>query len=156
MLSGVLMTPDKIEIEFIPHAEQRYDTCGDWTGEWGPKADQKTLRIRVSRLGSPREMFLIAIHELVEALLCEAAGVTEDEVDEWDRGYPERPDYADSPLEPGDHRVAPYNRQHRIATGIEVLLAAEMDVDWTEYERHLNALEWRSPDTAPFDDDIPF
>jgi hypothetical protein len=79
-------------------------------------------------------MWLIAIHELIEAALCEVAGITEKQVDEFDMSA-EIQDFAG---EPGDLHDAPYYRQHQIASGIERLLAAEMGVDWLTYERHIS------------------
>lgn len=115
-----------------PHDQQRYDTCGDWyTSSWAG------LVIKVSHLKDRREMFLVAIHELIEAFLCECAGVTEAEVDQFDNGHAQM---ALKGEEPGDCITAPYYRQHQIATGIERILAAEVGVSWLEYEKHIEEL----------------
>jgi hypothetical protein len=123
-----------VSIESIPHEQQRYDTCGDWfTG-----ATHETLLIQVSELASKKEMFLVAIHELIEAFLCECAGVTEQAVDQFDHGFEQMRVPSDG--EPGDQITAPYYKQHQFATGIERILAAEAQVDWLEYERHIQEL----------------
>lgn len=144
-------------ITSISHSEQRYDTCGDWyyaPARWdGVKGATKEtphecLYVNVSELPSRREMWLVAIHELIEAFLCECKGITAAEVDQFDKGfsdliYPEphpvTGDY-DTEWEPGDDPRAPYYRQHQIATGIERILAAEAQVNWLEYEQHVAEL----------------
>jgi hypothetical protein len=63
----------KIEIEAIDPAKIRYSTCGDW--QW---LEDGTLRIEVPDFrGNKDSAFLVAIHELVEAWLCNRDGITE-------------------------------------------------------------------------------
>lgn len=127
--------PLRILIETIPHHEQRYDTCGDWVIE-----SDGTWHIRVSELPMKNALFpqkfnfLVAFHELVEMALCQASGVTEQEVDSFDLTY------AGSYAEPGDDIDAPYYRMHQMATALERTMAAQLDVDWGEYERAINIL----------------
>lgn len=122
----------KIVVETIPHVRQRYSTCGDYwidsEGNW---------QIRISSLGSPMFEALVAVHELVEMLLCTRKGVTMEAIDRFDLAYA-----ADAELgEPGDCISAPYYVEHQIATGIERILAAELGVDWNKYENSINKLE---------------
>lgn len=124
----------KILIESIPHAKQRYATCGDY---WRDEDD--TLQIRISELADERYMLLVAIHELIEQTLCDQSGVYNDEIDSFDLAYEAKRAQGDV-SEPGDDPAAPYYRQHQFATGIERILAAEMDVDWKEYEQCINDL----------------
>ena len=125
----------RIIIETIPHMDQRYPTVGDYFYKSG------NLRINVSELPSKREMFLIAVHELVEAMLCEAKGITFESIDRFDKQWqPTLGSGARGTPEPGDDPKAPYYRQHQIATAIERLLAAELEVDWHTYERHLEEI----------------
>lgn len=129
---------DKIEIEFIPHDQHRYPTVGDWLIATGMNGE-KILNIRVSKLSDWRREALIAVHELVEVLLCRKDGVTQKEVDVFDRNFEaNRPDGCDD--EPGDDSDAPYRKQHCFATGVERLLAAELNVDWKAYEQELYKL----------------
>jgi hypothetical protein len=124
----------KIDIKSIPHQDQRYETCGDWFYiDTGELVTDGTLCIRVSQLSSRREMLLIAIHELIEAVLCEQQGVSPEEVDQFDLNF-------QGPGEPGDAWLSPYYSQHQIATGIERILATELEVNWLEYEKHLEEL----------------
>ena len=121
----------KIIIETIAHKRQRYPTVGDWFYKRG------VLHIRVSKLCCCRREALIAVHELVEALLCRGANISERSVTAFDKKLLK----AGGTMEPGDHVLAPYQRQHCIATGIERLLAAELGVYWADYEKELEHLE---------------
>lgn len=142
----------RIIIETIPHDQQRYTTVGDWfyTEEWDrPKGTEMgpsklwikvgVLNIRVSQLSDWRREMLVAIHELVEVTLCKDRGISQEDVDNFDQGF-EESRASDDFSEPGDQPDAPYVKQHCIATGIERLLAAELGVNWTEYEKELDAL----------------
>ena len=117
----------RVVLEIVEHARQRYATCGDWQFVDGE------LRIKVSRLPQMSFEYLVAIHELIEAVLCAAAGVKESDVDRFDMQFK-------GDGEPGDDPSAPYYRQHQIATEVEKYLAAELGVDWGEYERAIDAL----------------
>lgn len=123
-----------INIKTIPHSEQRYSTCGDWYYD-----DEKTLCIRVSRMEDSRYEFLVALHELVEVKLCEWCGITQKMVDNFDMEL-EKNRVAGDTSEPGDSPRAPYRLQHCIATGVERMIAAAMNVDWASYEAAINRL----------------
>jgi hypothetical protein len=155
--------PRKLEVYIISqtHNCQRYDTVGDW---YNGHFDPSDVWIKVSQLADRREMWLVAIHELIEAALCEVAGITQQQVDDFDqeqgpwKGVHPKSTYPVG-TEPGDMAEAPYYRQHQIATGIERILAAEMGVLWTEYERHIELVGQEVLMPAPADipeDDIPF
>lgn len=133
----------KINVETIPHSCQRYDTVGDWTFE-----PDGTLNVNVSEMiQKPTSIcpitvkhedseFLVAIHEIVEAYLCKKAGITAEEVDAFDIEYKDH-----SPnLEPGDSTAAPYHVQHLIATSIEMMLCAALNLNWSEHERRVDSL----------------
>ncbi len=118
----------RILIESIPHKDQRYPTVGDWWTDI-----QGDLHIRVSQMQDPKHMQLVAIHELIEALLCKATHVDQIEVDRFDQTYT-------GDGEPGDDPRAPYYQQHQVASGIEQLLATLMNVRWLAYGRAVDAL----------------
>lgn len=120
----------KIIIETIPHLNQRYDTVGDWFFD-----TDGTLHIKVSKLSDPSHEYLIVVHELIEVLLCQHDGVSQEAVDAFDKAFS-----ADRDEEPGDDPGAPYRKQHCFATGVERMLAAELGVDWKAYEQELNDL----------------
>ena len=124
-----------INIRIIPHAEQRYDTCGDW---WLSEAGD--LEIRVSAMGDWRHEALVAHHELTEALLCKERGITTEQVDVFDREHVESWDRRKPFVEPGDHPEAPYHKEHFFATSVERLLCAELGVDWFDYDDVVSSL----------------
>ena len=136
----------RILIESILHSAQRYDTCGDWWID----ADG-TWQIRVSQMPSPnatKHMLLIVLHELIEMALCQYRGITDKDVDDFDMTWkPRVVEVGDSPYEtvlddePGNDPKAPYYHEHQFASGVERILAAELDVDWGEYERSIENLE---------------
>ena len=107
----------RITVDPIARDRQRYDTEGDW--HFTQKGD---LAVFITDQPDWKVYACLAVHEIVEALLCRAQGVTCEQVDEWDMGHPEME-------EPGDDPRAPYMHQHRIAMVIERLLAYEMGVD---------------------------
>ena len=113
----------QVRLRVIPEKQQRYDTVGDWM--WS----QNTLEIRVSREVAdkdPRYAMLVFVHELIEALLCRATGVTTAQVDAFDMSHLQ----AD---EPGADPSAPYHRQHIAAEAAERALARNLGVDWKQY-----------------------
>lgn len=124
--------PDFIVIAHVNPEQQRYPTIGDWLLQM----QGKTLEINVSTPGTvPHDFILVAIHELVEAVLCLAHDVSPQAVDEWDKSHL----YLD---EPGGHPEAPYHREHKFAENIERLLAHELGVDWHKYDE---SLLWETP-----------
>jgi len=123
-----------IEIVTIPHDQHRYTTAGDWFFD-----ANGNLIIRVSDLGDWKREALLAIHELVEVLICKSDGVTQEQVDAFDFAW------TDDENEPGDSPLAPYWKQHRIAMGIENLMAGALGVDWKAYEKQLEEL----PEVTP-------
>jgi hypothetical protein len=124
----------RISIEVIPHEAQRYSTVGDWTFD-----GNGDLTIRVSKLSDWKREALIAIHELVEVVLCKHAGIGQEAVDLFDAEF-EKHRHPDNEDEPGDEPSAPYVKQHCLATAVERMLAAELGVNWKEYEAELGAL----------------
>ena len=117
--------PHKLQVRLhvIPEKQQRYDTVGDW--QWS----DNTLEIRVSREvadDDPRYAMLVFVHELIEALLCRATGVSTAQVDAFDMSHLQ----AD---EPGADPSAPYHRQHVAAEAAERALAEQLGVKWQDY-----------------------
>ena len=123
-----------IHVQIIPHNKQRYETVGDWFFD-----GNGTLHIHVSKMSDSRYERLVAIHEIVEAVLCDEVGINEADVTKFDMAFEDARSMGNT-TEPGDMIAAPYYRQHQIATGIEKMLAAELEVDWLEYEKEINKL----------------
>lgn len=122
-----------ISIRSIPHKSHRYPTCGDW---W---LEDDTLHIRVSEEMPERSQQLVVLHELAEFFMCNANGVTQESVDHFDMNY-EANRHPDDESEPGDHEDAPYHTQHRLATAIETIAAAQMNVNWLDHEKAVGKL----------------
>lgn len=123
----------RIVIDVIPHDHQRYETVGDYF------FINDVLHIKVSEMRDNRFELLVALHELVEVLQTEHAGVAEPDIAAFDMRFEEA--RAEGNLdEPGDDPQAPYKKQHCVATAVERLMCALLDVDWKEYERTVNEL----------------
>lgn len=124
------------EIRIIPHKQQRYETVGDWYFIDG------TLFIFVSDLGDWRYNFLVAFHEQAEAMLCLHRGISEMNVTIFDKWYENERAMGNKhcQAEPGDHKMAPYRKEHFFATSVERLMAAELKVDWEDYDAAIEAL----------------
>jgi hypothetical protein len=111
----------RILIQAKPYHQMRYPTLGDWY------QDGHGAVIDVADVGDWRMNLLIALHEMVESALCEHAGIPESEVLAFDKAHPDLND-------PGADPAAPYQKQHLIAERMERFLAAELGVDWKDYE----------------------
>jgi len=130
----------KIIIETIPHNNQRYNTCGDWTWE----DNFKTLHVKVSEMIDIVNVVshtymeaTIGLHEVIEALQCQADGVLSKTVDDFDLSQDTTDDCEKLDIEPGDHPDAPYKQQHTLATGFERILCFCFGIPWYEYENQL-------------------
>lgn len=89
------------------------DGSGDWfTNEDG---DHVVRTVGIDPIAH-KEALLVALHELVESVLCFHAGISQEAVDAFDAAY-------DGDGEPGDDPRAPYRRQHRQACLVEFLVA---------------------------------
>jgi hypothetical protein len=119
-----------IIIKTIPHSDQIYPTVGDWRFD-----EDGTLQIRVSELGDWKKELLVARHELDEAVLCKAHGITDKQVDEFDMS--ESALFLD---EPGEDATAPYHMEHMLAYASELSMMVELGVDYTEYCQAIDSL----------------
>lgn len=132
----------KIIIESIPHASQRYPTCGDWFLD-----DQGTMQIKVSEEMGDASCFLVALHELFEAKVAMNRGVTVKEVDDFDTAY-EKAHRKGGTLEgerlddsePGDDPTCPVFVEHGLATAIEQIACVSMGIAWHEHDKRVNEL----------------
>lgn len=116
----------KITLEVVPHNQQRLGMIGDWFFEG------EDLVVRVTDLGDWRFNFLIARHEMDEAILCKHHGVTAKQVDEYDLDNPHNgsSNFADNPF-------APYYTEHNDALAAEWIMSRLLNVDWMEYEKRM-------------------
>ena len=125
-----------IEIRTIPHKGHRYETVGDYFARGG------VLHVEVSDVQNEDYEFLVALHELIEERLTRKRGITEKAITDFDVKYEKarlaaNPDCQD---EPGNHPKSPYKREHRFAETIERLVAHELGVDWSEYDKTIMSL----------------
>jgi hypothetical protein len=134
----------KIFIRTINHKDQRYATVGDWEfhdpskipiSEPEENPNELWLKIKVSDLGDDKMNCLIAIHELIEALLCKFNDpeITGGSVDTFDMSHPELE-------EPGESLEAPYMIPHLVASNIEMMIAHRLKIDWKSYEERIKDL----------------
>lgn len=147
----------EIIVRSVAKEEQRYPTAGDW--QW---QDDK-LVVTVTKQEDWRYEALLAVHEIVEALLCRYKSVSEQDVDAFDlahikitdaegkfsaddlltvrehgilQEYREGKAFGKSHeemLDPGSFKTAPYRQQHRQALRIEEELAEHLEVDFEKY-----------------------
>jgi hypothetical protein len=122
-----------IRIEIISATGMRYRTVGDWF-----YTNEGFLTIQVADTGDWKYNILVAIHELIEVVLCKNDGITAKQVDKFDLAHQDDED-------PGTHPKAPYGKQHLIAMGVEMTLAALMGVKWRIYEDALDAIYYKIP-----------
>ena len=101
----------RIIVDSILQEEQRYNTTGDWQF----LGDDLIVRISEDPLDSQRHFYLTAIHEIIEAILCKAAGIPEQTVDFYDVAHA----FVD---DPGRLRDAPYHQQHMFAMEVELTM----------------------------------
>lgn len=114
----------EINIQIIPHRDQRYETCGDYV--YNPFT--QGLDILISDTGNLDYNFLISLHEMIEAYLCWKRKIDFDTITAFDTLFKGRG-------EPGDAKKAPYRKEHQFATKLEKLMAKELKVKWKDYER---------------------
>jgi hypothetical protein len=124
----------RINIEVIPHEQQRYPTVGDYWIEDGVQ------QVRVSHLPDWRYEILVALHEIVELAITRHRGIPEGIISEFDVEFERFRESGRRSGEPGDHPDSPYRKEHFFATNLERLLAGELDVDWFEYEAYVDGL----------------
>lgn len=125
-------------LETVRHSEHRYETVGDYY-------DDKTTGLKhivSSQMKDWRYVFLIHYHEQIEEALTRQRGITELEITLFDKQFEEEREmglHGDYD-EPGDSVLAPYHKEHQLATTLEKLMAIELGVDWTDYENTINSL----------------
>jgi hypothetical protein len=122
-----------VKIETVSPKVMRYRTVGDWFWE-----SPGCLIIQVADTGNWIYNLLVAVHELIEVILCEVAGISEKRVSAFDLAHQDDDD-------PGTHPKAPYHEQHITAMGIEMILAARAGVKWRIYEDALDRIYFKIP-----------
>lgn len=108
----------RIIIEAVSPQDMRLDAYKeDGFGDWFfDKEGDLHIQVAGTHLMERDEVFLIALHELVEAKLCFNSGVTQNAVDHFDASFA-------GEAEPGDDPRSPYQKQHRAACLLEHQMA---------------------------------
>lgn len=114
----------RIVMEVIPHADQRYDTLGDY---W--EDPDGTWQFRVSDMGDWRYNFSVLLHEFIEYALLKHAGVSEQAVLNFDLAVCEESPYAG---DPGFDPIAPYHKEHVYADAMERLIAPHLGMSFMD------------------------
>ena len=112
----------------------RYQTVGDWF--W--KDD--TLCIEVVDGGDERSNLLVALHEIIEAMLCRWMNILETDVTKFDVEYMEDG-------EPGDSPDSPYHWPHQVATLVERFACFLIGYDWGHHDRRCDDALKRTEDS---------
>ncbi len=130
--------PLRMNIETIPHESQRYPTVGDyWLDENGVE------QIRISEMMDWRYEVLVTVHEIIEMALTRQRGIAEESITEFDVRFEQDKEKGLVAGEAGDNANAPYRKEHFFATNLERLFAAELGVEWSEYDRYVDALGFK-------------
>lgn len=127
----------RILIETVPHNKNRNNQVGDYR-----YLEDGTLHITVSDMGDERFESLVALHEFIEERLTKWAGISEEDITKYDYEYECRRQNNEVPLysENGFGKDCIYKKQHMVATGVEMIIASEANIDWNEYEQKINEL----------------
>jgi hypothetical protein len=121
-----------INAHIIPHKRQRYETSGDYFKKGGE------LCFRISKTKADYE-FLVLIHELTEYYLTQRNKISLESIDRFDMEFEKNRQPGDI-SEPGDDPTAPYFKEHQFATMVERLVAAQLEISWKDYEKHMLAI----------------
>jgi hypothetical protein len=123
----------RINIETIPHEQQRYPTCGDyWIDPDG------IIQVRVSEMNNASARAVI-VHEIFELMGVIQTNIPIESIDAFDIEFEKnrQPGNLD---EPGDQPDAPYHHLHRLATIAEMLWADGVGLNWKKHEANVNTL----------------
>ena len=113
----------------LRHKDQRYETCGDYY------KDGKAWIFSISQTNIDYE-FLILMHELTEWYLTQKRGIKEKDITKFDLWHLEE----NLDGEPGNHKDAPYRKEHQFATKIEKLICKELGINWYKYDKIIDSL----------------
>ena len=122
-----------INIYIIPHKSQSYETLGNYT-----EVDEDCWDFEISKTNADYE-FLVTVHELVEWYLTQKHGINEKSISAFDKSF-ERKRKQGNTDEPGHDPKAPYHKEHVFAEKIEKLIAKELKIKWSKYDKELNNL----------------
>ena len=121
----------EICVKVIPGKDQRYPTCGDYFESKG------VIQFRISRMFDWRFHMLVFVHEFVEWCLVRHRGIKITDIDAFDIQFEKRRSLGleTEEAEPGDSKKAPYYKEHQFATKVERMLAKQLGVTWSQYDK---------------------
>jgi len=132
----------KINVQVIPHSEQGPSKiCAQWN--WDKNG---VAQVFISRLGNLDMERVITAHEIMEILSsAHFPGMDDANTDKIDAEFLEKRNSGallPDEIEPGFWYKSPYRWPHTLSTGIELILAAWLKVDWLEYQRRLDEVSF--------------
>ncbi|GAC1494481.1 MAG: hypothetical protein NVS1B13_24850 [Flavisolibacter sp.] len=127
----------EIKIEIKSLSKMRYPTVGDYYYD-----QDGVLRFEIADTGNDFYNRAILIHEMIEQLITEANGITEEEITIFDKFYEMRraQGLVSEFSEPGFDESAPYRAAHSYATSCEMGLFAMTNKSWIDYDHTINSL----------------
>lgn len=127
----------RILIETVEHSKNRNGQVGDYR-----YLKDGTLYISVSDMGNRNFELLVALHEFWEVVTTEAKGITEQQITDYDKQYELKREQGlvSEFSENGFASDCIYRKEHTQATAVEMMLAAELGVDWNQYDKTVNEL----------------
>jgi|SRR5579863_1212770 len=129
-----------VNIQVIPHEQQRYPTLGDfWWDEYG------NLQIRISDLGDWRMNMGVAYHEFMESMFMKYNNISEPEqftFDNWWEDQYNKGLVTDGSDEPGFSKDPKncYRDEHNIADYLEHAFITRLGVDINKYRKKQESL----------------
>jgi hypothetical protein len=124
----------KIILRSLPLRRIRNNQCGDWWLRASGKIEASS-----ARMSDERSEIAVAIHELIEAWLCRAHGVTDEAVCAFDAMFEEERTQGlhDEEAEAGDDPRAPYRSEHKAATAVEREVCDAFGLTWPDHCRNV-------------------
>ena len=124
-----------ITVKVIPN-EQIKERAGFTGADWWYD-EEGNLQIRIAQMSTREREMALAVHEIVECILCKFHGVKVEDVDKFD----EVAEANGHNIDAGDLAGCPYGREHTAATACERIVAMELNVGgWASYDRELGTL----------------
>lgn len=122
----------RIKIKCIDPANQRFSECGDWFYD----AEDDVITIFVSRMEDWKSEIAVAVHEVVESVMCLDRGIDQTDIDLFDKNF-----YQDHKSgEAGDDKNAPYFDEHVAATFIEREVCNQLGLTWDKHSSNCDDL----------------
>lgn len=110
--------------------EHRYSSIDEWQ-EPSIYDTHSKFNFQTADTGNMDYNFLILLHALIEQYLCFKHKITDEQVCEWDMKHTHCND-------PGNHKEAPYFREHKAAEELEAMMSTYLNVVWSDYGKAID------------------